>query len=121
MNILIADDHVGVRKGLIRLVEEAFDTVQVEEADNGTAVMAKLRTIVYDIALIDINMPGLNGLEVVRLAKTEGLKTPLLVLTSLPEEQYALRVIKAGASGFLGKERAAEELISLIRKIIGLS
>ncbi|MFI5149243.1 MAG: response regulator transcription factor [Bacteroidia bacterium] len=121
MKILIGDDHLAVRKGLIRIIEEDFDPVSIDAVSSGEELLIRLRTVRYDIAIVDINMPGIGGLEVVRRAKAESILTPLLVITSLPEEQYARRVLKAGASGFLGKEKAAEELASAIRKILAKS
>ena len=118
MKILIADDHLVVRKGLIQIIEDEFSPVLIEEVASGSDALDKLRIQTYDIAILDINMPGINGLDVVRLATAESLATPMLVLTSLPEDQYAVRVLKAGAAGFIGKEKASEELTGAIRKII---
>jgi len=117
MKILIADDYLVVRKGLIQIIVDEFPDVFIEEASSGTEALTKLRLNPYDIAILDLNMPGMNGLEVVKRIKSESISTPLLVLTSLPEDQYALRVLKAGASGFIGKETAGEELIKAIQKI----
>ncbi len=118
MKILIADDHGVVRKGLIQIIKDEFPNADIEELNSGQEALQCLRIGTYDIAILDITMPGINGLEVVRQASAESLGTPMLVLTSLPEDQYALRVLKAGASGFIGKEKAAEELIAAIRKIL---
>jgi two-component system invasion response regulator UvrY len=118
MKILIADDHLVVRKGLILIVKEEFPEVEIEEAGTGDHALEKLRNQTYDLAILDINMPGVNGLEITRKKVAEGLSTPILILTSLPEDQYAVRVLRAGASGFIGKERASEELANAIRKIL---
>lgn len=118
MKILIADDHGVVRKGLIQIIKEEFPQALIEEVSSGLEALDRLRLQSYSIAILDITMPGINGLDVVKQAASEALSSPMLVLTSLPEEQYALRVMKAGASGFIGKEKAGEELIAAIRKII---
>jgi two-component system invasion response regulator UvrY len=118
MKILIADDHVVVRRGLIRIITEEFPDVFTEEVGSGTEALARLSVNVYDLAILDITMPGLNGLDVVRQTVAAGIPTPLLVLSSLPEDQYAIRVLRAGAHGFIGKEQAEEELVKAIRKIV---
>ena len=118
MNILIADDHLVVRKGLIQIIHDGFPEAFCEEAGTGKEALEKLRIKAYDIAVIDITMPEMNGLELMRQLKTENNKTPILILTSQSEEQYAIRVLKAGASGFIGKEVAADELTNAIRKIL---
>jgi two-component system invasion response regulator UvrY len=118
MNILIADDHLVVRKGLIQIIGDEFPLASIYDVGTGESALNQLRTGSYDIAILDLNMPDMNGLEVVKLAQAEAISTPLLVLTSLPEDQYALRVLKAGAAGFIGKETAGEELCKAIRKIL---
>ncbi len=118
MNILIADDHIVVRKGLIQIISDEFPQANFDQAVNGKEAMELLRSKKYDIAILDITMPELSGMDVVRQMKTEENKTPILVLTSHPEGQYAIRVLKAGASGFIGKEMAAEELTIAINKIL---
>jgi two-component system invasion response regulator UvrY len=118
MKFLIADDHLVVRKGLIQIIREEFPHVLIEEASSGTEALEKLGSQPYDMAILDITMPGINGLDVVRQAKTGGVTTPMLVLTSLPEDQYAVRVLRAGAHGFIGKEKAGEEITNAIRKIL---
>lgn len=118
MNILIADDHIVVRKGLIQIISDEFPNAIFDEAINGKEAMELLRSKKYDIAILDITMPELTGMDVVRQMKIEENKTPILVLTSHPEGQYAIRVLKAGASGFIGKEMAGEELTIAIHKIL---
>src|SRR5690554_3145467 len=99
MNILIADDHAIVRKGLIQLLREEFPAADVTEATDSSEVYDKLKTKIWDIILLDISMPGRNGVEVLKQIRVEGIKAPVLMLSMHPEEQYALRVLKAGASG----------------------
>lgn len=118
MNILIADDHIVVRKGLIQIITDEFPNANFDQAINGKEAMELLRSKKYDIAILDITMPELSGMDVVRQMKIEENKTPILVLTSHPEGQYAIRVLKAGASGFIGKEMAGEELTIAIHKIL---
>jgi two-component system invasion response regulator UvrY len=118
MKILIADDHLVVRKGLLQIIREEFPEAEFMEANTGQEALEKLRAGSYQIAIIDITMPELNGMDVIRQLKAENNKTPVLILTSHPEDQYAIRVLKAGAAGFIGKEVAAEELNTAIRKIL---
>jgi len=118
MKILIADDHLVVRKGLIQIIKEDFTDAKIEESSDGKEALHFLRTQEYNIAILDITMPLMSGLDVTKTAMAESIKTPILILTSHPEGQYALRVLRAGASGFIGKETAAEELTLAIRKII---
>ena len=118
MTILIADDHQVLRKGLILIIREEFPDTVFDEAATGKEALEKLRLKPYDIAVVDISMPEISGLDVISQLKTENIKTPVLILTAQPEEQYAIRVLKAGASGFIGKEAAADQLTVAIRKII---
>src|SRR5882762_7223065 len=98
MKFLIADDHAIVRKGLIQLLREEFPTVEVTEVANSNGVLEVVRNQVMDIILMDISMPGRNGIETLKQIRSEGIKTPILMLTMHPEEQYAIRALKAGAS-----------------------
>ncbi len=118
MNILIADDHAIVRKGLAQLLREEFPSVNITEADNSMDVCDRARDKIWDIILLDISMPGRNGVEVLKQLRAEGIKAPILMLSMHPEEQYALRVLKAGASGFLNKESATNELVAAIHKVL---
>lgn len=118
MNILIADDHAIVRKGLIELLREEFPKCEIFEAMNSNTVMTLLKDRPMAILLLDISMPGRNGLETLKDIKTSGIKTPVLMLSMHPEEQYAIRALKAGASGFMNKEAATEELLNAVHKIL---
>jgi DNA-binding NarL/FixJ family response regulator len=117
IKILIADDHPVVRKGLREIVKKAFDMVMVDEASNGQEVLERVSKNDYDVVLLDISMPGRSGLDILKELKGQKPKLSVLVLSIHPEEQYAVRVLKAGASGYLTKESAQDELISAIQKI----
>ncbi len=118
MNILIADDHAIVRKGLIQLLREEFPAVQIVEAGNSFEVAEKIKDKVWDIILLDISMPGRNGVDILKQLRADGIKAPVLMLSMHPEEQYAIRVLKAGASGFLNKDSATEELVAAVHKVL---
>ncbi len=117
LNILIADDHPIVRYGLKQILTETGQTAVVDEASNGTEVLSKVRQRDYDIVLLDISMPGMNGLDTLKELKAQRPDLPVLVLSIHPEEQYALRVLKAGASGYLTKDSAPDELMTAIQKV----
>ena len=117
IKILIADDHTIFREGLKHILAEYPDLVVADEANNGQEVLDKIWKNNYDMVLLDITMPGMTGLEVLKQLKNEKPKLPVLILSMHPEEQYAVRVIRAGASGYLTKESAPDELITAIRKI----
>ena len=116
-NILIADDHAVVREGIKQILSGTSDMVVAAEASNGNEVMDKLSKNEIHLVILDINMPGRNGLDVLRDIKSQRPGLPVLILSMYPEEQYALRVLKAGASGYLSKESAPDELIKAIRQI----
>jgi len=117
IKIFIADDHAIVRKGLKQIISETPDMIVSEEADNGLEALDKISENNYDVILLDISMPGKNGLEILRLVKRKKPKLPVLMLSVHPEEQYAIRSLRAGAAGYLTKESAPDELIAAIRKI----
>jgi DNA-binding NarL/FixJ family response regulator len=118
MKFLIADDHAIVRKGLIQLLREEYTDVEIAEAVNGNEVLEAARKQSIDIILMDISMPGRNGIEALKQLRAEGIGTPVLIISMHPEESYAVRALKAGASGYLTKESATEELITAIHKIV---
>ena len=116
--VLIADDHAIFREGLRQILEDAADLQVVEEASRGQEVLDKIEKNDYDLILLDIAMPGLSGLETLKLIKGRKPKMKVLVLSMYPEEQYAVRAIKAGASGYITKAGASEELLGAIRKVL---
>ncbi|MBN2178187.1 MAG: response regulator transcription factor [Deltaproteobacteria bacterium] len=118
IEILIADDHPIVREGFKQVISETDDMIVADEASNGQEVLALVRKREYDLILLDISMPGRSGLEVLKELKSEYQKLPVLILSIYPEEQYAVRAFRAGASGYLTKASAPNELISAIRKIV---
>ena len=119
IKILIADDHTLFRKGLKHILSEYPDMVVTDEASNGQEVLDKIWHNDYDMVLLDITMPGMTGLDALKQLKNDKPKLPVLVLSMHPEEQYAVRVIRAGASGYLRKESAPDELITAIQRISG--
>ena len=117
LRILIADDHPIVRQGLGQLIAKTTDMVVADEASNGLEVLNKARASHYDVVLLDISMPGLNGLDIIRQLKKESPRLPILILSMHSEEQYAVRAFRAGASGYLTKQSAPDELLAAIRKV----
>lgn len=118
IRVLIADDHKIFRAGVKRLIEESPDIEVAGEASDGFDALIKLRQQEWDVVLLDINMPNKNGLDIVRQMKSEKPKLPILILSMYPEEQYAVRALKAGAAGYLTKDSESEELIAAIHKVV---
>jgi two-component system, NarL family, invasion response regulator UvrY len=118
MNVLIADDHAIVRKGLIQLLREGYPDVSIFEATNSNDAIEAANKSAMDVILLDISMPGRNGIETLKQLRTDGVKAPVLMLSMHPEGQYAIRCLKAGASGFINKETATEELLGAVKKVL---
>jgi two-component system invasion response regulator UvrY len=119
IKILLADDHGIVRAGLRRLVEESGDIVVVAEASDGKEALLMAEKESPDVAVIDISMPGMDGLEVIGRLQSLRATMPILILTMHEEEQYVVRAITAGAKGYVTKRSAPEELVRAIRKVAG--
>jgi len=119
IQVLLADDHAIVRAGLKELLEDTGEIKVAGEATNGQEVMAQIRARSFDVAVLDMTMPGRSGIELIKQVKDEKPKLRILVLTMHSEEQYAVRALKAGASGYLTKEAAADQLVAAIRRIAG--
>ena len=117
IKILVADDHAIVRKGLKQIVADTPDIIVAGEAADGQDVLEQVREKECDLILLDISMPGRGGIDTLKQLKIEKPGLPVLMLSMFPEEQYAIRALKAGASGYLTKESAPEELIQAIRKV----
>ncbi len=117
LKILIADDHAIVRQGLKQIVTETRDMIVAGEASNGQELLNKIKEAEYDVVVLDITMPVRNGMDVLRQLRSEKPRLPILMLSIHPEEQYALRALRAGASGYLTKESAPDELVVAIRKV----
>lgn len=117
MKILIADDHALFREGLKQILEENFEGSSTDQASNGYEVMDSIVRRDYDLLLLDIAMPGLSGLDVLKQLRIKKPKLKVLVLSMYPEGQYAVRAIKAGASGYLTKRSASDELIEAIKRV----
>ena len=117
IRILIADDHALVRRGLKQLISETREMEVTGEAATAAEVIANASKNNYDVIILDITMPGVNGLEILKQLKHEQPRTPILILSFHPEEQYAVRALRAGAAGYLTKDRAPAELIAAIRSI----
>ncbi len=117
IKILIADDHAIVREGLKQILAETPDMIVADEASNGQELIAKMEKSEVDVVLLDISMPGRNGIEVLKQLKAERPRVSVLILSMYSEEQYAMRALRAGASGYLTKESAPDELIEAIRRV----
>jgi two-component system invasion response regulator UvrY len=117
LKILVADDHTIVREGLKQILGEVADMIVAGEASDGSETLRKIREDHYDLVLLDISMPGIGGLDVLKHLRSEKPDLPVLMLSMYPEEQYAVRTLKAGASGYLTKQSASDELIAAIRKV----
>ena len=117
LKILIADDHAIVRQGLKQIVTETPDMVVAGEANNGQELLNKIKESDYDVVVLDITMPGRDGMDVLKQLRSEKPELPVLMLSIHPEEQYALRALRAGAAGYLTKESAPDELVVAIQKV----
>jgi two-component system, NarL family, invasion response regulator UvrY len=115
--VLIADDHAIFREGLKQVIAKTVDMAVVDEAENGHEALSKVQTNEYDLVILDISMPGRNGLDMLTEIKRVNRRLPVLVLSMHPEEQYAARAFKAGAAGYLTKGRPTSELLDALQKI----
>lgn len=118
IKVLIGDDHAILRGGLKEILMRGLDGVMCGEAENGQQVLEHVQSGDWDLVILDITMPGRGGLDVLTLLKTLRPKLPVLVLSMHPEDQYGKRVLKAGASGYMNKESAPEELITAVRRLL---
>lgn len=117
-SILMVDDHELVRRGLRQLLAEAFPELELGEATDARQTLEAVRKRSWDIVLLDINMPGRSGIEVLQELKQSYPRLPVVLLTAFPEKDYAVRAFKLGASGYVSKQSASGELIAAIRKAL---
>src|ERR1700760_314536 len=118
LRILIADDHAVVRKGLRQILLEEFLSAEIVEVGDADDLFHKVLKESWDIVISDISMPGRSGLEVLQQIRQNYPKLPVLILSVHPEDQYAIRVLRAGASGYLNKESASEELVKAVHRVL---
>lgn len=116
--ILIADDHTVVRKGLKQILQDAFPSALIEEVADAEDLLKRILKEEWDVVITDISMPGRSGLDVLQQIRQSHPKLPILILSMHPEDQYAIRVLKAGASGYLNKDSAPEELVKAIDRVM---
>lgn len=117
IHVLIADDHAIVRQGLKQILSETEDLLVTGEAGDGAEALILARQQVWDVFLLDVSMPNRNGIDTLKQLKKEFPRLPVLILSMHPEEQYAIRALKAGASGYLTKQSAPELLVTAIRQV----
>jgi len=118
LRIIIADDHTVVRRGLKQILLDEFPTAHIEEAADADLLLKKVIKEEWDVVISDISMPGRSGMDALQQIKLHNPKLPVLILSVHAEEHYAIRVLKAGASGYLNKESAPEELIKAIHRVL---
>jgi two-component system, NarL family, invasion response regulator UvrY len=118
LRVVIADDHPVVLKGLTEILSEGLDAVTVDGTATGYELLSSVRKNEYDLVLLDISLPDLNGLEVLKEIRKMKPRLPVLIISMYPEEQYAIRAIKAGAQGYLTKRSASDELVLAVRRIL---
>lgn len=118
LKILIADDHTIVRKGLKQILLDEFSNAKIDEVADAEELIKKVMKAQWDVVISDLSMPGRSGLDALQQIKLSFPNLPVLILSFYPEEQYALRVLKAGASGYLNKDTAPDELVNAIKKVL---
>ena len=118
LRILIADDHTVVRRGLRQILLDEFPNVEIAEVADAEELIKKVMTAKWDVVVSDLSMPGRSGLDALQQIKLSHPDLPVLILSIHPEEQYALRALKAGASGYLSKDTAPNELVKAVQKVL---
>src|SRR6185312_4199045 len=118
MNILVADDHELVREALSRIIEEEYPDAQIKKVPNGTQAEKIARVEKLTLIVMDMSMPDKTGLDVLKQLRSESIKTPVLILSIHPENQYAIRVLKAGGNGYISKDCPRAEFINAVRTIL---
>lgn len=117
IRVLLADDHAIIRAGIKQILEDTDDLCAMGEAANGHEVMQQIRMAEWDLLVLDISMPGRNGIDVIRLAKEECPRLPILILSMHQEDQYAVRALHAGAAGYVTKESDPDLLLMAMRRV----
>jgi DNA-binding NarL/FixJ family response regulator len=117
IQVLIADDHAVVRRGIKQILAETEDIVVAGEATNGREVLEKINEKNWDVLVLDITMPGRSGLDILKDVREMNPRLPVLVLSMHSEEQFATRMLRSGAAGYVNKESAAEDLVKAVRKV----
>jgi DNA-binding NarL/FixJ family response regulator len=117
IEVLLADDHAIIRDGLKKILADTDDMVVVGEAINGSEVLGKIRERDWGLVILDLSMPGRSGVELIKMIKVEKPKCPVLIFSMHPEEQYAVRALRAGASGYLSKEGDSDLILPALRKV----
>lgn len=117
LRVLIADDHAIVRQGLRQILSDTHDMEVAGEAENGSQALHLLREASWDVVLMDVSMPDRNGIDALKIIRKEFPRLPVLILSMYPEEQYAVRALKAGAAGYLSKQSAPDLLVTAIRQV----
>ena len=118
IQILIADDHSIVRRGLFQILKEGFPNSVIDDVVNSESIIKSVSHKKYDVIITDYSMPGRNGLETIPYIKSIDSSVPILILSIHDEDQYAIRVLKAGASGYMSKDLATEELVSAVKRVL---
>lgn len=118
MKIIIADDHLVVRRGLAALIRSTISSVEIEETGDVDAFLKRIFEDTYDLAILDLTMPGKSGMEALEQVKIHFPQMPVLVFSSQPEQQYALKAIKAGAAGYLSKDSETDEIVEAIKMLV---
>jgi DNA-binding NarL/FixJ family response regulator len=119
IRILIVDDHPLVRRGIVEVLAEAFPGGRIAEASDGAEALQAVNDGAWDLVVLDLSLPGRTGLDVLKDIKSAHPRLPILVLSTYPEQQFATRVLRAGASGYLNKGSSPEVLLSAVRKVLG--
>ena len=117
IRVVVADDHPLLRAGLVSVLNASNDLRVVAEAGNGAEVLRSIRDVPFDVLLLDVSMPGKSGLDLMRQIRKDYPRLPILIVSSHPEDQYALRAIKAGASGYVTKMSAPADLVTAVRTV----
>lgn len=118
LRVLLVDDHPLIRKGLADVLRENFEKIEIVDASSSQEAMDQIRKFQWNLVLLDISLPGRSGLEILKDIRRDQPALPVLVLSMHAEEEYALRVLKSGANGYVMKNRAADELVTAINKVL---